>query len=323
LYFHATRIAFFPRLPHNAETIFHFSRKPPMPHEILKPRNDAVFKRLMSDKRLLVSFLQSALDLPPEDYHEVYLVDPHQLGERPTDKLGSLDVKVVTAQGNVVNIEIQLHPTPAMRERAIFYLSGMIREQVKAGESYRKIKRAICILITGYEEIHDSPRYHNHYWFHDPDSGSTFSRVMEIHTLELPKLPERWDETKLCAWLEFIRASKEEEFDMLAKRDPDIGQAVVKLKELSQDERLRALAESREKLEWDIESRERGAEEKGRVKGRAEGRTEGRAEGQSEAQRDIARNLLKLGMQVENIAQATGLSPDELQRLQAEGQTRH
>jgi hypothetical protein len=69
-----------------------------MLREILKPRNDAVFKRLMSDKRLLVSFLQSALDLPAEDYHEVYLVDPHQLGERPVDKLGILDVKVITAK---------------------------------------------------------------------------------------------------------------------------------------------------------------------------------------------------------------------------------
>jgi predicted transposase/invertase (TIGR01784 family) len=97
-----------------------------MSHEILKPRNDAVFKRLMSDRRLLVSFLQSALDLPPEDYHEVYLVDPHQLGERPTDKLGILDVKVVTAQGSIINTEIQLHPAPEMRERAIFYLSGMM-----------------------------------------------------------------------------------------------------------------------------------------------------------------------------------------------------
>jgi hypothetical protein len=40
---------------------------------------------------------------------------------------------------------------------------------------------------------------------------------------------------------------------MLAQKDPDIGLAVVKLKTLSQDERLRELAISREKLEWDIE----------------------------------------------------------------------
>jgi predicted transposase/invertase (TIGR01784 family) len=286
-----------------------------MPHELLKPRSDVVFKRLMSDKRLLVSFLQSALDLPPEDYADVQIVDPHLLGESPEDKLGILDVKVTTAQGNIIDVEIQLNPAPEMRERVIFYLSGMIREQVRQGESYRKIKRAICILITGYEEIRDSLRYHNRYWFHDPDSGSLFSKVMEIHTLELPKLPEQGDATKLCAWLEFIRATKEEEFDMLAQKDPDIGLAVVKLKTLSQDERLRELAISREKLEWDIASREEGA--------RAQGREEGREEGQSEAQRVIARKALAEGLSLETVMAITGLSQAELLLLQSEGQVRH
>jgi hypothetical protein len=43
---------------------------------------------------------------------------------------------------------------------------------------------------------------------------------------------------------------------MLVGRDPDIGQVVVKLKALSQDERMRELAISRGKLEWGIDSRE-------------------------------------------------------------------
>ncbi|MDR2164277.1 MAG: Rpn family recombination-promoting nuclease/putative transposase, partial [Zoogloeaceae bacterium] len=127
----------------------------------------------------------------------------------------------------------------------------------------------------------------------------------------LPKLPEQWDETKLGVWLEFIRASKEEEFNMLAERDPDIGQAVVKLKELSQDERMRELAISREKLAWDIDSRERGAEKRGRE------------EGQSEAQRTIARKMLQRGRPLAEIMEDTGLSLAELQALQVEGRTRH
>ncbi|MDR2092477.1 MAG: Rpn family recombination-promoting nuclease/putative transposase [Azoarcus sp.] len=198
-----------------------------------------------------------------------------------------------------------------MRERALFYLSRMVTEQVKRGEDYRRIKRAICILILAYEEIHDSLRYHNRYWFHDPDSGSLFSKAMEVDTLELPKLLESGDETKLCAWLEFIRATKEEEFDMLAQRDPDISSVVVKLKELSQDERLRELAISREKLAWDIASRERGAEERGR------------AEGRDEAQRAIARRMLQRARPMSEIMEDTGLSLTELQQIQAEGQSRH
>jgi predicted transposase/invertase (TIGR01784 family) len=98
---------------------------------------------------------------------------------------------------------------------------------------------------------------------------------------------------------------------MLAQKDPDIGLAVVKLKDLSQDERLRELAISREKLEWDIASREEGAREKGRE------------EGQNEAQRTIAGNLLRLGMPLENIEQATGVSRADLLRLQSEGRSRH
>jgi predicted transposase/invertase (TIGR01784 family) len=74
---------------------------------------------------------------------------------------------------------------------------------------------------------------------------------------------------------------------------------------------MRELAISREKLEWDIDSRERGAEKRGREKG------------QSEAQRMIARNLLRLEMSLAEIAQVTGLSLVELQALQAEGRTRH
>jgi hypothetical protein len=94
---------------------------------------------------------------------------------------------------------------------------------------------------------------------------------------------------------------------MLAERDPDIGQAVVKLKELSQDERMRELAISREKLEWDIDSRERGAERRGQI----------------EAQRTIARQMLQRGRPLAEIMEDTGLSLVELQALQAEGRTRH
>jgi hypothetical protein len=66
---------------------------------------------------------------------------------------------------------------------------------------------AICILIIDYEEIHDSVRYHNHYRLCDLDSGSVFSKTLEVNTLELPRLPKGDDMTKLCAWLEFIRAT--------------------------------------------------------------------------------------------------------------------
>ncbi|MDR1935432.1 MAG: Rpn family recombination-promoting nuclease/putative transposase, partial [Candidatus Accumulibacter sp.] len=74
---------------------------------VLSPRNDFVFKRLFGDVRdtsLLTGFLKSALDLPPEDYQEVRIVDPRLSGKMPEDKEGILDVKVKTPSGKLIDI---------------------------------------------------------------------------------------------------------------------------------------------------------------------------------------------------------------------------
>ena len=53
----------------------------------------------------------------------------------------------------------------------------------------------------------------------------------------------------------------------------------------------------------------------GREEGRAEGIAIGRAEGKAETQARIARNLLKMGMPVEEIAKATSLSEEQIAAL--------
>ncbi|MCL2162502.1 MAG: Rpn family recombination-promoting nuclease/putative transposase [Betaproteobacteria bacterium] len=61
--------------------------------------NDAMFKMIFGDERdigPLVAFLQATLDLPPEDYAEVSLVNPFLAREHPDDKLGILDVRLRT-----------------------------------------------------------------------------------------------------------------------------------------------------------------------------------------------------------------------------------
>ena len=53
----------------------------------------------------------------------------------------------------------------------------------------------------------------------------------------------------------------------------------------------------------------------GREEGRAEGREEGREEGRAEAKMKTAKNLKQLGVDVETIAKATGLSKDVIENL--------
>ena len=83
---------------------------------------------------------------------------------------------------------------------------------------------------------------------------------------------------------------------MIAERSPQVKKAVVRLMELSNDERTRLLYESRQKMEWDIQSRERGA-----IKTR---------------EQEIAKSMLDDGESIEKIIKHTGLTREEIEELQ-------
>jgi predicted transposase/invertase (TIGR01784 family) len=175
------------------------------------------------------------------------------LTEFPDDKLGILDVQVGTRSGRRIDVEIQVAPRSALRSRILFYAARMITAQVGEGDAYMKIKPAVVILITDFKLLgeEENRHYHHRYRLYDPKARSEFTDLLEIDTLELPKLPENTDGTVLWDWLEFMRTQDEEELDMLSARNPDVGRAVTRLRELSADEKVRALHEAHEKARRD------------------------------------------------------------------------
>ena len=56
-------------------------------------------------------------------------------------------------------------------------------------------------------------------------------------------------------------------------------------------------------------------ERKGRLEGLAEGRTAGLAEGRRLQSEETARRLASMGMPVEDVSKATGMTPDEVRSL--------
>jgi predicted transposase/invertase (TIGR01784 family) len=78
-----------------------------------------------------------------------------------------------------------------------------------------------------------------------------------------------------------------------------VKKAVAKLMTLSEDDRARMLAESRDKMRWDIESGKRAAKEEGRT----------------EERQAFARKLLGRNRPIEEIMEDTGLSKEEIQSL--------
>lgn len=269
-----------------------------MSEVFLSPKSDIIFKLLFGDERsveILTDFLKSVLRLPAGEYEEVTLIDPHLKREYEGDKLGILDVRVRTKAKKVIDIEIQLLPSPELRSRVVYYCAKMVTEQIGAGESYTNIKRVISIVITDYTLISENGNYHNRYTLYDPETRSEFTDIIEVNTLELAKLPENGDGTELWNWMKFLSARGKEDLDMIAERSPQVKKAVVRLMELSNDERTRMLYESRQKMEWDNQARERGAREKERIA--------------------IAKNLLAMAMPLEKIVAATGLTHEDVEAL--------
>jgi predicted transposase/invertase (TIGR01784 family) len=291
---------------------------------ILPPSSDIVFKMLFGSPRntdILTAFLQAALPLPDDDYAQITLLNPFSENDYPGEKVSILDIQAKTATGKLLDIEIQVKNHAALRERIVYYLAKMLTGQIGKGGSYTQLKPTICILITDFVLIRENRAYHNCYRLRDFRTQSEFTDLVEINVLELPKLPSEADGSTLWVWLEFLKADSKERMEMLAEKNPDVKKAVVRLTELSADEKAQILHDSRMKAEWDAwaykeDARREGLAE-GRTEGLAEGRAEGLAEGSKEARLDIARNMAKMDLSAEVIASATGLSLDEIHALLA------
>ena len=93
--------------------------------------------------------------------------------------------------------------------------------------------------------------------------------------------------------------------------DPMIKSAEERLLRLSSDEETLRLYEAREEALIEYNSAISAARRAGEKKGLEEGEKKGKMEGKLET----AKNLLSLGVDINSIAKATGLSKSQIQKL--------
>ena len=271
---------------------------------LLKPKNDLIFKLIFGKQEnsdILTSFLQSILDIDTEDYVGLTIIDPQSKIDKLNDKTTILDIKLETRQG-FINIELQLNPYTSMEDRIVYGISKAVTNQLTKGSKYN-LKKVITIVITDYILIKEHNIYHDIFRYHSEKTNYTFSRSTEIHTLELPKLPQEEENSMLWNWLQFVKSEKLEEFEMIAQKAPQLNKAVAILKELSEDEAMRMLAHDQEMAEWD------------RVASLRNARQEGKQEGRQEGKREIAMEMIKNGLNIDIISKYINMPIDALEKL--------
>ena len=271
---------------------------------ILPPRMDFVFKRLFGDERnkdILALFLKAVLGLEDEEFKELQLLNTELKKEYIEDKYGILDVKVITANGTQIDIEIQLHNKADMIARSLYYWSKLYTQQAQEGDGYATLCKTIAINILDFN-IFEAEKYHNSYLLHEKESKMLLTDLMQIDFLELEKVrhitPLAHDEK--LEWAMFVASDDEEVFKVLASKNEGIDKAYSVLKTLSTDPETRELYLAREKAVRDFSASIIFAKN----------------EGELEANRKTAKKLLEIGIPIDIITDATGLSNDEIRKLQ-------
>lgn len=287
--------------------------------ELLSKTNDKVFKELFTrNKSCMADFLKCVLEIPNDEFDYLEYVDTHTRVESELDGEYILDICVHTKH-NVIDVEIQVRRSPVIEQRIVVYLSNMVKDQTASGVKYSDLKKNVSILIAAEHNLKDDDKYFHKYTLRDRDSNSEFTGLLEVDLLELRKLPKNEDNTQLWNWLEFIKTNSKEEMEKLADRNPEIKKAYNSLKSLSADGAMRHAAHQREMYIQNEMAINEEKYEQGKAEGRAEGMKKGRAEGLKEGKLrekiEIAKNLLKIGLSMEQISQATGLSSEEIERL--------
>ncbi len=289
---------------------------------ILPPRVDFVFKRLFGDERnkdILCAFLKVMLELPHGELQDIHLLNTELKKEYIEDKHGILDIRVTMATGTQIDIEIQLHNKKDMIARSLFYWSKLYSEQAQEGGDYSSLCRTIAFNILDFN-ILDADKYHSVYLLQEKESKDLLTDLIQIDFLELPKVRhlslENSDEK--LEWAYFIASEEEEVFSMLADKNKDIEKACDVLKTLSSDPEVRAMYLAREKAIRDYNASIAFAREEGLKKGKEEGLKEGKKEGLREGKKEMIKNLILLGIPMEEIAKVSGFTVEEIHRIKKE-----
>ena len=86
----------------------------------------------------------------------------------------------------------------------------MYEEQLGEGDDYAKLERTICINILNFKYL-STEVFHTGYRFKEMYTHEELTDVMELHFIEIPKLPKESDEKDmLVAWTEFLRNPESE-----------------------------------------------------------------------------------------------------------------
>ena len=294
----------------------------------LSPKLDVVFQALFGEvgnESITKGFLETILERK---------IDSIDLSKNPIlrrefkdEKLGVLDIIAKLDKDEICNIELQIVDKKNIIERILYYWSRLYSRQIKSGEDYKILQKAIVILITDFKlENLEELDHHSRWKIMEDKQGKKIilTQKLEIDIIELPKIiGKEKEQDNLLDWLYFLENPKSERVTKKMKENENLKEAVKKLDNLSEDERMQRIADLRQKAIMDEKAiYEKGLEvgiekgmKEGIQRGIEKGIEKGIMEGSQKEKIEIAKKMLELKIDKETIAKATGLTEQEIEKI--------
>lgn len=281
----------------------------------VNPHTDFGFKRLFGseiNKDLLISFL-NALFRGEQHVTDITYLNSEQLGDRADARRAVFDVFCQNEKGEKFIVEMQNVYQEFFKDRTIYYSTFPIREQARRGTEWDfELKSVYTIGLLNFnfaDGLDDAKRWHHEVKLMDVETKEVFYDKLTYVYVEIPKFNKKESELKTMydKWMFVLKnlsrlmsrpaALQERIFTRffeqaeIAKLDPN---------ELMQyEESLSAFR--------DISNAIKTAEKRKLA--------EGIEIGEARGIKRVALNLLRSGMPIEQVAENTGLTIEEIRKL--------
>jgi predicted transposase/invertase (TIGR01784 family) len=278
-----------------------------MKAKYLNPFTDFGFNKIFGEeasKPLLLDFLNSIL--PSNDQIvQLNFKNTEQLGQSDLDRKAIYDIYCENEKGEKFIVELQKAKQNYFKERTVYYSTFPIREQAEKGEWNYNLKSVYCIGILDFtfNDYETEPEKSEvlHTIKLKNQNGKTFYDKLTFIYLEMPnfKKNESHLENRLDKWLFFIKHL--EDFQSI----PSIIADEVFNKAFEKAE-LAKFGQS------ELENYENSLKTYRDLKGVIDTAF---GEGKLEGKLETAKSFKKLGVPIETIIEATGLTKEEIEGL--------
>ncbi len=292
-----------------------------MKAKYLNPFTDFGFKKIFGEeasKPQLISFLNSIL--PHLNIIDLSFKPSEQVGKNVFDRKAIYDLYCQTKSGERIIVEIQKAKQNYFIDRSVFYSTFPIQEQAQKGDWNFKLDAVYCIGILDFtfKETENKTEYLHTAQLKDQHGKVFYDKLTYIY-IEMPNFTKALDEleTNLEKWLYFIQHLEDfENIPKLFEKDIVFIDAFTKAELGNLDRTAHMEYENSLKVYRDLKNVIDTATDTGVNRGYQLGKMEGIMEGKMEEKIKIAQSLKKMGMSSEIIIQATGLTKEEIEKIE-------